>query len=99
MRHGKTEWNKKKKVQGRTDIPLCREGIEMAEKIYIEPLTLDVVKKIIKIEKPDSILSTLGGQTGLTLSLIHIWLSLLTGRYCLCVKTTERGRCRADGAM
>lgn len=26
-------------------------------------------------------------------------LSLLTGRYCLCVKTTERGRCRADGAM
>lgn len=39
----------------------------MADKIYIEPLTLDVVKKIIKIEKPDSILSTLGGQTGLTL--------------------------------
>ena len=32
MRHGKTEWNKKKKLQGRTDIPLCREGIEMAEK-------------------------------------------------------------------
>ena len=25
--------------------------------------------------------------------------ALLTGRYCLCVKTTERGRCRADGAM
>lgn len=41
----------------------------MADKIYIEPLTLDVVKKIIKIEKPDSILSTLGGQTGLTLSM------------------------------
>ena len=28
----------------------------MADKIYIEPLTLDVVKRIIKIEKPDSIL-------------------------------------------
>ena len=41
----------------------------MADKVYIEPLTLDVVKKIIKIEKPDSILSTLGGQTGLTLSM------------------------------
>ncbi|MBP1566265.1 MAG: carbamoyl-phosphate synthase large subunit [Oscillospiraceae bacterium] len=41
----------------------------MADKIYIEPLTLDVVKRIIKIEKPDSILSTLGGQTGLTLSM------------------------------
>ncbi len=41
----------------------------MADKIYIEPLTLDVVKRIIKMEKPDSILSTLGGQTGLTLSM------------------------------
>ena len=41
----------------------------MEDKIYIEPLTLDVVKKIIKIEKPDSILSPLGGQTGLTLSM------------------------------
>lgn len=39
----------------------------MADKVYIEPLTLAVVKKIIKLEKPDSILSTLGGQTALTL--------------------------------
>ncbi len=41
----------------------------MADKIYIEPLTLDVVERIIEIEKPDSVLSTLGGQTGLTLSM------------------------------
>ncbi|MEG0115288.1 MAG: carbamoyl-phosphate synthase large subunit, partial [Hydrogenoanaerobacterium sp.] len=41
----------------------------MADKIYIEPLNLEVVKKIIEIEKPDSVLSTLGGQTGLTLSM------------------------------
>jgi len=41
----------------------------MADKIYIEPLTLDVVKRIIEIERPDSVLSTLGGQTGLTLSM------------------------------
>ena len=41
----------------------------MADKIYIEPLTLDVVKRVIEIEKPDSLLSTLGGQTGLTLSM------------------------------
>ena len=41
----------------------------MADKVYIEPLTLDVVKKIIQIEKPDSLLSTMGGQTGLTLSM------------------------------
>jgi len=41
----------------------------MADKIYIEPLNLDVVKRVIEIEKPDSVLSTLGGQTGLTLSM------------------------------
>ena len=41
----------------------------MADKIYIEPLTLETVKRIIKKEKPDSLLSTLGGQTGLTLSM------------------------------
>lgn len=31
MRHGKTEWNQKHKLQGRTDIPLCEEGRIMAE--------------------------------------------------------------------
>lgn len=41
----------------------------MADHIYVEPLTLDFLKKIIQKEKPDSILSTLGGQTGLTLSM------------------------------
>lgn len=41
----------------------------MADKIYIEPLTIEIIKNIIEIEKPDSILSTLGGQTGLTLSM------------------------------
>lgn len=41
----------------------------MADTIYIEPLTLDTIKRIIEIEKPDGLLSTLGGQTGLTLSM------------------------------
>ena len=39
----------------------------MADKIYIEPLTLETVERIIELEKPDSILSGLGGQTSLTL--------------------------------
>jgi carbamoyl-phosphate synthase large subunit len=39
----------------------------IADRIYIEPLTLTTVKRIIEKEKPDSILSGLGGQTGLTL--------------------------------
>ena len=39
----------------------------MADKIYIEPLTLTTVKRIIETERPDAILSGLGGQTALTL--------------------------------
>ena len=41
----------------------------MADEIYLEPLTVETVKRIIKKEKPDSILAGLGGQTGLTLAM------------------------------
>jgi carbamoyl-phosphate synthase large subunit len=41
----------------------------MADKIYIEPLTVETVKRVILKESPDSILPTLGGQTGLTLAM------------------------------
>ena len=40
-----------------------------ADKIYIEPLDLETIRRIILKEKPDSLLSTLGGQNGLTLSM------------------------------
>ena len=42
---------------------------DIADKVYIEPLNVDVVKKIIKEEQPDSILPTLGGQAGLNLAM------------------------------
>jgi len=42
---------------------------DIADKVYIEPLTVATVKRIIEIEKPDSILPTLGGQTGLNLAM------------------------------
>ena len=38
-----------------------------ADKIYFEPLTVDVLEEIIAKEKPDGIIGTLGGQTGLNL--------------------------------
>ncbi|CDZ24124.1 Carbamoyl-phosphate synthase large chain [[Clostridium] cellulosi] len=41
----------------------------MADRIYVEPLTPEVVKRVIMLEKPDSILPTLGGQTGLNLAM------------------------------
>jgi carbamoyl-phosphate synthase large subunit len=40
----------------------------MADVTYIEPLTVEIVEKIIKKERPDAILPTLGGQTGLNLA-------------------------------
>jgi carbamoyl-phosphate synthase large subunit len=38
---------------------------ELADRTYIEPITPDIIEKIIKKEKPDCILPTIGGQTGL----------------------------------
>lgn len=40
-----------------------------ADRVYIEPLTVDFLEKIIEKEKPDALLPTLGGQTGLNLSI------------------------------
>ena len=42
---------------------------DIADKVYIEPLTIAVLKRIIEQERPDGLLSTLGGQNGLTLSM------------------------------
>ena len=41
----------------------------MADKVYIEPMTIPCVEEIIKKERPDSILPTLGGQTGLNIAM------------------------------
>ncbi len=41
----------------------------MADEIYLEPLTVTTVKRIIEKERPDSLLASLGGQTGLTLAM------------------------------
>lgn len=42
---------------------------DIADEVYIEPLTAEFVKKVIKKEKPDSLLPTLGGQAGLNLAM------------------------------
>ena len=38
---------------------------EMADRTYIEPITPEIVEQIIAVERPDAVLPTLGGQTGL----------------------------------
>ncbi len=42
---------------------------EFADRTYVEPLTVDVLERIIAAERPDAILPTIGGQTGLNLAL------------------------------
>ena len=42
---------------------------DIADKVYIEPLTVPVLEKIIQLEKPDSVLPTLGGQAALNLAM------------------------------
>ena len=42
---------------------------EMADRTYIEPVTPDVVERVIEREKPDALLPTLGGQTGLNVAM------------------------------
>src|SRR5438105_2136319 len=41
---------------------------ELADRTYVEPLTVDIVAKIIERERPDALLPTLGGQTALNLT-------------------------------
>lgn len=42
--------------------------MEMADRVYVEPLTPEIVAKIIEKEKPDAVLPTMGGQTGLNVA-------------------------------
>ena len=42
---------------------------KIADKIYMEPLTLEYVAKIIRMERPDALVPGLGGQTGLNLAM------------------------------
>lgn len=42
---------------------------EIADKVYIEPITLEFVSRILRKEQPDALLPTLGGQTGLNMAM------------------------------
>ncbi|RUM29443.1 MAG: carbamoyl-phosphate synthase subunit L [Aquifex sp.] len=53
---------------------------EIAEKTYIEPLVPEIVEEIIKKERPDALLPTLGGQTGLNLA-VELYESGVLDRY------------------
>ena len=55
---------------------------EMADRTYIEPVTPEVVEQVLAVEKPDALLPTLGGQTGLNVSLALFDSGALTRHGC-----------------
>jgi carbamoyl-phosphate synthase large subunit len=68
----------------------------MADRIYIEPLTVNSLQKIIEIEKPDSILPNLGGQTGLNLAMELYESGFLTKRGITLLGTSAEGIKKAE---
>lgn len=57
---------------------------DIADHVYIEPLTAEVVERIIEKEKPDAILPNLGGQMGLNLSMELARSGFWTAAACAC---------------
>ncbi|MDU4911386.1 carbamoyl-phosphate synthase large subunit [Clostridium baratii] len=53
---------------------------EVADKVYLEPLTLEFVEKVIAKERPDSLLAGMGGQTGLNLA-VELYESGILDKY------------------
>ncbi len=62
---------------------------DIADEVYIEPLTVPILKKIIEKEKPDSILPTLGGQAGLNLAMEIAETGFLEEHGCRLIGTTS----------
>lgn len=62
---------------------------DIADEVYIEPLTVPVLEKIIEKEKPDSILPTLGGQAGLNLAMEIAETGFLEKHNCRLIGTTS----------
>lgn len=62
---------------------------DIADEVYVEPLTVPILKKIIEKEKPDSILPTLGGQAGLNLAMEIAETGILEENNCRLIGTTR----------
>ena len=62
---------------------------DIADEVYIEPLTVETVERIIEKEKPDSILPTLGGQAGLNLAMEIAETDFLEKHNCRLIGTTS----------
>lgn len=72
---------------------------DIADEVYIEPLTVPVLKKIIQKEKTDSILPTLGGQAGLNLAMEIAETGFLEENNCRLIGTTSETIKKAEDRL
>src|SRR5574344_590622 len=72
---------------------------DIADKVYIEPLTVKVVEKLIEKEKPDSILPTLGGQAALNLAMELAEAGFLETHNCKLIGTTPQTIKKAEDRL
>lgn len=72
---------------------------DIADKVYIEPLTVKVVEKLVEIEKPDSILPTLGGQAALNLAMELAESDFLETHNCKLIGTTPETIKKAEDRL
>ncbi len=72
---------------------------EIADKVYIEPLTTDVVKNLIRKEKPDSVLPTLGGQAALNIAMELEESGFLADQQVRLIGTTSQTIKRAEDRL
>ena len=69
---------------------------EMADRTYIEPITPEFVEQILAVEKPDAVLPTLGGQTGLNVALALFDNGALERHGCVLIGATADAIRRAE---
>src|SRR5271156_6558804 len=69
---------------------------EMADRTYIEPITVEVLEQILAIERPDAVLPTLGGQTGLNVGLALAETGVLERYGCILIGASAEAIRKAE---
>src|SRR5207342_1973533 len=70
---------------------------DMADRTYVEPITWEYVAKIIEVERPDALLPTLGGQTGLNVAMDLARRGILKQLGCELIGAKEHVIAKAEG--
>ena len=69
---------------------------EMADRTYIEPITPESIEQILAVEKPDAVLPTLGGQTGLNVGMAPLRVGALDRHGCILIGASAEAIRKAE---